>query len=191
MNNPLLQSLRTCYQHIRKNLPKNYQRKASHSICHTIENLDCFHKAKHIALYQALNGEIDLMQIWKIAQENGKTCYFPVVNDNLTLAFLPATSNTSFQTNRFGIAEPQGDQRHAIAPNMLDLILLPLVAFDEHGTRLGMGSGCYDRTLKDIQKPILIGVAYDFQKQCLIERKPWDVPLTATITQHKIYWSKA
>ena len=107
-----------------------------------------------------------------------------------TLSFLPVTYDTIFYKNRFGIAEPVVEDELAIMPEQLDIIFLPLVAFDEHGTRLGMGGGYYDRTLAHHRPTLLIGAAYEFQRQAWIEREAWDVPLAAIITEQTIYWSK-
>jgi 5-formyltetrahydrofolate cyclo-ligase len=79
----------------------------------------------------------------------------------------------------------------------LDLILLPLVAFDESGQRLGMGGGFFDRSLAFLawrqhwRKPHLIGLAYDFQKVAALPREPWDVPLDAVVTDQNVYVTPA
>ena len=72
---------------------------------------------------------------------------------------------------------------------------MPLVAFDPIGNRIGMGEGFYDRTLdnkklnNNKKKPILVGVAYDFQKQNHIQPDPWDIPLDIIFTESRIYHS--
>ncbi|HBP2722431.1 TPA: 5-formyltetrahydrofolate cyclo-ligase, partial [Pseudomonas aeruginosa] len=90
--------------------------------------------------------------------------------------------------NRFRISEPLADagrQRKAWA---LDLVLLPLVGFDEQGGRLGMGGGFYDRSLaylarrKNGHKPTLIGLAHECQKVDRLALASWDIPLAGTVT---------
>ncbi len=171
----------------RKKLTLADQMTASSSICARVLELAQYQQAKHIALYKAVNSEIDLRDLTRLP---GQTYYFPVMNPGNTLLFLPTTSDTAFVINRFGVAEPDVNRERAIMPEELDMILLPLVAFDEHGTRLGMGGGYYDRTLAHHRPPLLIGVAYEFQRQPFIEPAAWDVPLAAVITQKTIYWSK-
>ncbi|MFP9005247.1 5-formyltetrahydrofolate cyclo-ligase, partial [Pseudomonas aeruginosa] len=89
---------------------------------------------------------------------------------------------------RCRISEPLADagrQRKAWA---LDLVLLPLVGFDEQGGRLGMGGGFYDRSLaylarrKNGHKPTLIGLAHECQKVDRLALASWDIPLAGTVT---------
>lgn len=190
MNNPIHQAIRQTHLAIRKQLSTERQASLSHLICHRIRGLHAYRYAQRIALYHAINGEVDLEHIWRTAPLHGKYCYFPTVNKDGTLLFLPATPASQFYENEYGILEPQIEHHHAISPSELDLILMPLVAFDEFGTRIGMGKGYYDKTLSTARPPLLVGVAYDFQRYPFIEPQPWDVPLDAIITDQTIYWRK-
>jgi len=183
-------AIRSSCREIREKLPAIYQQKASSKICRRIRQLDQYRYAKRIAIYHACNGEVDLGELWRSAPMQGKFCYFPVMNNEKKLSFLPATPATSFIDNLHGIPEPDVDLSKAIAPCELDVIFMPLVAFDNNGTRLGMGGGYYDRTLAKEDHPLLIGVAYEFQRQAYIMPCEWDIPLTAVITQQAIYWCK-
>lgn len=184
-------ALRRTYQTVRKTLPQSYQQEASHQICARIQTFETYHTAKHIALYRAIRGEIILDDIYQSALSQGKHCYFPVLNNNQTLAFLPTTNTSHFSNNRFGIAEPALDRALARSIDQLDLIFIPLVAFDRYGTRLGMGKGYYDKTLACPQKPLLIGVAYEFQRRSYIAPEPWDIPLDLVFTEYRTYISKS
>lgn len=183
-------ALRKTCRSVRENLPPAYQQKISSQICNRIRQLKEYRYAKRIALYHAFKGEIDLSDLWRAAPMQGKFCYFPVLNADKTLAFLPATPATPFVNNKFGIPEPQVELSEQISPKELDLIFIPLVAFDNACTRLGMGSGYYDRTLAKQNHPLLIGVAYEFQHQIYLAPQEWDVPLTVVITEQAMYWSK-
>ena len=182
------QAIRQTCQQIRKKLTPAYQESASFNVCAHIRKLEQYRYAKRIALYQAVNGEIDLGLLWRSAPLQGKHCYFPALNDDATLSFLPATPSSTFHKNRLGIDEPHISQEQAAAPEQLDLIFIPLVSFDRHGTRLGMGSGYYDRTLSHCSSPLLVGVAYEFQRQSFIEPQAWDIPLNVIITERATYW---
>lgn len=184
------QALRLTCQQIRQNLSQNYQGKISNQICARIRTLEQYRYAKRIALYQAANGEIDLGSLWRSAPTQGKFCYFPALNDDYTLSFLPATPASSFHKNRYGIQEPAVEREHALKPEQLDLIFVPLVAVDPRGTRLGMGAGYYDRTFADCHLPLLVGVAYEFQRLSFIESQTWDISLNVVITERAIYWSE-
>ena len=89
--------------------------------------------------------------------------------------------------NLYGINEPALLLRGR-ALWALDVILLPAVAFDQEGFRLGMGGGYYDRTLADMarrpRRPRLVAVGYDFQRveKGVIPLAPWDQPVDLTVT---------
>lgn len=178
---------RTCRQ-IRENLSPVYQQKTSSKICQRLQSMEVYRYAKHIALYHASRGEVNLDLLWESAPMHGKFCYFPAITDDKTLLFLPATPVTPFEPNRYGIPEPAIDKQNAKDPDELDLIIMPLVAFDSKGTRLGMGGGYYDKTLANKKNTLLIGLAYEFQHTSYIEPQPWDVALDAVVTQRRIYW---
>src|SRR5690606_20410008 len=73
----------------------------------------------------------------------------------------------------------------------VQLVCMPLVAFDQQGNRLGMGGGFYDRTLAFMhqpgQQPALLGCAYDWQKTTALAAEPWDIPLSAIATDQRLY----
>lgn len=188
MTNQYKKAIRNTLKQVRANTSAHFRSVSSHQICNKIKSLEPYRKAKHIALYFAINGEIDLATLWKTAPLHGKHCYFPLVNEDLTLSFLPATPATRFITNRFGIQEPDVGLDMAIDPEDLDLIIMPMVGFDIQCMRLGMGSGSYDRTLANKTKATLFGVAYQFQRIDFINPQSWDVPLDAVITEKAIYW---
>ncbi|KTD56479.1 5-formyltetrahydrofolate cyclo-ligase [Legionella shakespearei] len=181
-------ALRNSIKQVRAKVTVPYRTTSSNQICNRIRTLDQYRHAKRIALYFAINGEVDLSNLWNSAPLHGKFCYFPALNDDATLSFLPATPKTPFKKNRYGILEPDVSFDLALPIEELDLIIMPLVAFDFRCTRMGMGAGYYDRTLQNRTNVALFGVAYQFQRVDYIEPQPWDIPLDAVITQKAIYW---
>ncbi|KTD53322.1 5-formyltetrahydrofolate cyclo-ligase [Legionella santicrucis] len=189
MTNSVKKALRDTMKQIRSKLTASYRLTASNQICTRIRSLEQYQDAQRIAFYFAAHGEIDLDELWKSASLQGKLCYFPVINeDNLTLSFLPATPDTPFKKNRYGINEPDVNHALAIPLEELNLALVPIVAFDVRCIRIGMGAGYYDRTFKNDEHCPLFGVAYQFQRVDYIVPEPWDIPLNAVITQRAIYW---
>ena len=97
------------------------------------------------------------------------------------------------QRNRFGIAEPRPNRARQRPLWALDLLLLPLVGFDEQGGRLGMGGGFYDRSLAYRQRrthllgPRLFGLAHECQKVACLPLASWDIPLHGVITAQRRY----
>jgi len=140
----------------------------------------------------ANDGEMELSALLRRALRYGKRCYLPVLRRN-RLTFAPYRSGDRLTPNRFGIPEPVLPAKGWAPAARLDLILMPLVAFDARGNRLGMGAGFYDRTLGFLnlrrrwRRPRLIGVAYDFQRAPDITPAPWDVALDLIVTEKNIY----
>lgn len=154
-----------------------------------------FRAGKRIAAYLTNDGEIDPQPILARATRLGKRCYLPVLSPAFhdRLWFAPLQPDTRLARNRFGIPEPIAHPCDLLDARDLDVIFLPLVAFDARGHRLGMGGGFYDRSLAFLRlrtnwrKPRLIGLAYDFQRVDALAAQPWDVPLHAAATDRTIY----
>ncbi|MGN1280437.1 MAG: 5-formyltetrahydrofolate cyclo-ligase [Succinivibrio sp.] len=85
--------------------------------------------------------------------------------------------------NRFHILEPENISDNLLSPDKFEALIVPLVAFDQKGNRLGMGGGYYDRMLKKVSaRCLIIGVAYDFQELENVPVEKWDMPLHEIIT---------
>ncbi len=153
--------------------------------------------SRHIAFYLPNDGELDPLPLMQRAWAKRKTCYLPVLSalPSRRLWFAPYHEGDTLVYNRYGILEPDVPVSELASAWMLDLIMVPLVAFDGQGNRLGMGGGFYDRTLAFLkyrrcwQSPRLFGLAYDFQKVAHIQAEPWDVPLQGVITEAGLYLS--
>lgn len=143
-------------------------------------------RARRIAVYLAFDGEPDLSRLIAIAHRQGKLLYVPTLRGD-TMTFMRLPPNPSFGTNFFGILEPE--TREPIDARRLDLVLTPLVACDEAGTRIGVGRGYYDRCFAFLRerrawiRPKLAGVAYELQRLPIVQRQPWDIPLWGLITE--------
>ena len=154
-----------------------------------------YRQAKHIAFYSAFDGEVDITPLLLHAYNNGKHCYLPVI-PNLAgqrMHFVPYLNNALEKTNRYGIREPIY-KAHTIFPRAkLDLVLMPLVGFDQSGQRLGMGGGFYDRCFefrrfrRHWRKPTLLGVAFELQKVDSLVSELWDVTMDACVAETDWY----
>jgi len=180
----------------RRSLSTEQIQTASYDLASRLAHSRQFQTSQHIAFYLANDSEIDPGYLLTMAWDHGKTCYLPVLGLRNTrrLWFLPFERNTPLLNNRFGIPEPVHSRRaRLLKPVRLDLVFMPLVAFDLQGNRLGMGGGFYDRTLAFLrtrqywQKPRLIGLAYDFQQIDKLPHASWDVPLHAIATNSGLY----
>jgi len=185
---PLRQQLRAQ----RQRLPVAKQRQAALAVADHLADWPPFVAARRIAGYWACHGELDPLPLLERAWHTGKTAYLPVLADSppQSLRFAPYRPETPLRPNRFRILEPEVSPADELKPTDLDLILMPLVAFDPTGTRLGMGGGFYDRSFAflldpDYQghRPWLIGLGYAFQQVAVLSRQSWDVPLDAVVTE--------
>lgn len=188
--------LRQSCRKMRRALSEAERELAARRLFSQFLNLPFLNDIQHIAAYIAFDGEIDPGLIVQWCWENQKQCYLPRLvseNQQKTLQFLLYTKNKILKLNKFNIPEPEfknTDGREEISeikePDQLDLILLPLVAFDESGHRLGMGKGYYDATLWGIKKPFLFGLGYDFQCVENIIPHDKDVDLDGILTDQKM-----
>jgi 5-formyltetrahydrofolate cyclo-ligase len=147
--------------------------------------------ANNIAHYMPTDGEIDPKFIIDCEPFRNKNFFLPVLNlEEKSLHFYPHTPNEILMKNKYNILEPSIENKKAIDWKNLDIVLVPLVGFDKNGNRLGRGQGYYDRTFAerlDAKKPLLIGLAYEFQKIDRIEPQDWDIPMDMIVTENDIY----
>ena len=121
--------------------------------------------AKRIALYRAKDGEVPCDGLAKAFMKQGKICCFPrIEGDTMVFCDCASLEDGIFEDGAFGIKEPV-KSIDSVDPATIDIVVLPAVAYNEEGTRLGQGKGFYDRFYSGLSdpKPLLIGVCYDFQ----------------------------
>ena len=166
---------------------------ANQAICTAIESLVGETNARRITAFLAFDGEPNIAPALSRLHAAGVTVCLPVVpsdRSDTSLTFLPwsgatnPVSSASMQRNSMGIQEPTHGEPVALAD--VDIVLMPLVAWDRSGGRLGMGAGYYDRALaalRDHDRPMRVGIALDEQRAEQLPMDDWDVPLHAIITQ--------
>ena len=187
--------LRSSIRRRRLQLPAAQQRQHASLVSKNLSRLRHFQKARRIALYLSANGELDPSPIAKISRRASKQLYLPVLHPfrHGRLFFCEWREHALLQPNRFGILEPGCHGNARMPLRSLDLILVPLVAFDANGQRVGMGGGFYDRTLGKARinstwkRPYLIGIAHELQRVPAIAVQPWDVQLDAVVTEARVY----
>lgn len=176
---------------LRRQLTDREQKSHSEAVARHFVGSSLFLRCRRIALYLATDGELNPEQLLQRARTNGKIIYLPVLRPGTSnsLLFSEFHPRERLINNRFGIPEPSIKKHKPASAWGLDIVLLPLVAFDNSGNRLGMGGGYYDRTLSYLtqrnhwRKPTLIGLAHECQRVSCVERKPWDIPLHGIITE--------
>lgn len=149
-----------------------------------LESIEAFIKAQHILFYHSLPDElptIEFLDKWS----DIKQIYLPRVNgDNLDIL---AYNKDKLESGAFDIEEPSGDE--IVESSIIDIIIVPAVAFDANCNRLGRGKGFYDRLLKN-STALKIGVGYDFQLIVEIPVEPHDVAMDIVITPNNLIVNK-
>lgn len=164
------------------------RQQAAEKILTHLSGCDVFDQADHIACYYAVNGEVATQPIINHILHKKQSCYLPCLSDNNheNLIFAQFDQNTALIGNRYQIPEPDLSRTKPFPAEQLHCVLVPLVAFDDQGNRLGMGAGYYDRTFafnKTHEKSVpLIGLAYDFQYVENFLVNEWDIPLAGVVT---------
>lgn len=175
----------------RKSLNPQQRMSAAQGLRRVLDTLPLFHKAHHIGGYWACQGEVPLNLALAGIQQREQHYWLPRVQPQRQLEFAQWRSGDAVAANRFGIPEPDADAK-IISANNLDLILLPLLAFDAAGNRLGTGGGYYDTTLAFLRsvprpaKPFLIGIGYALQHVEQLAAQEWDVPLDMIATEQQL-----
>jgi 5-formyltetrahydrofolate cyclo-ligase len=154
-----------------------------------------FRPSMRVAVYLAYGHEASCDSLIELAHARGCTVYVPrVVSYRYRrMVFVPHKLDAKLTANKYGIAEPAKQNIASTPIRRLDLVVLPVVAVDQQGYRLGSGAGFYDRALHHLRqgrrwrRPKLLALAYDVQ---CIERLPshrWDVPVDAILTEKRLY----
>jgi 5-formyltetrahydrofolate cyclo-ligase len=136
--------------------------------------------------YWAIGGEVLLHRVQATLPDTLGWC-LPLLHGDQRLRFARWSTGDALNPNRFGIPEPVAPNTAQLLPEEMSVVLLPLLAFDGHGQRLGMGGGWYDRSFAFRRqrpgRPWLVGVAYGWQRVPAVVAEDWDVPLDAVVTE--------
>lgn len=185
-------SIRQYMRQQRNALSPQQQLQAAQKMSAILLKQPWFQRANHIAAYLANDGEMDPIVVCEKAKYRDKRLYLPSIQGQRKGLMGFYSDSGPKVKNKFGIMEPNSKLCSSINAKKLDVVLLPLVAFDNKGGRLGMGGGYYDRTFEflrsaQLKKPKLIGLAHELQRVESLPLESWDIPLDAIITDKGIY----
>lgn len=180
----------------RANLTQQQQTQRSAKAVQHIQRSAAFRSARNIAIYLPVRGETDPVTLRRFTNPR-QQFYLPVLSPYKPhgLVFVRWDKHTRFKNNRFNIPEPLIRRNQIKSARSLDLVIMPLLAFDMAGSRLGMGGGFYDRSFafkrqvrsrSYARRPHLAGIAYQFQQAEKLERQSWDIPLDSISTENGI-----
>jgi 5-formyltetrahydrofolate cyclo-ligase len=172
----------------RRALPVGEQSRFSADVCRRLIASAAFAGARRVVAYAAVDGEVDPRGAVRDALHRGIRVHYPRWTES-GLQFLQ-DEGTGLVPGRGGIPEPEGGA--PVSPETPGLVfLVPGVAFDENGRRLGRGAGCYDRALAEYPDALRIGLAYEFQLVPSLPEEPWDIRMHAIATEARMLWTGA
>ena len=175
-------ALREALRERRKQLDPAVIEAAGRAVWEQLRRFDPYETAPALIAYLASENEIPAA--WAICDSARaqRTVYLPNSAHN---GFVRWSPGEPLRLGRGGIWEPLSDVRLAAGTSAVALI--PVVGWDEQGTRLGRGGGFYDRVFAQGPAAIVrVGLAYEFQRRPHLPRDPWDVPLQYVITEQRL-----
>ncbi len=127
-------------------------------------DLKIYKDAHSVAIYSDFKGEVQTGLILKQGINDGKVILMPRLSrKNFSMSFFSILSEQNLGKNREGFKEPVFEQGQKFENSEIDLVVVPGVAFDVKGQRVGLGKGYYDRALKEISRDKIVAIAYEFQ----------------------------
>jgi 5-formyltetrahydrofolate cyclo-ligase len=175
---------------LRRGLPAAERLTRSRLIWDRVARLACYQRADLVLAYMAFDHEVLTDGLIRQAMASGKHIVLPIVQaDRQQLALYAVEDfDRDLAPGYRGILEPRPRRARAVAPEALDLALVPGVAFDMWGGRLGFGAGFYDRLLGRLGEVPKLGMAFDFQVIPRLPQQPHDVTLDAVVTDSRVIW---
>ncbi|MDL2225333.1 5-formyltetrahydrofolate cyclo-ligase [Eubacteriales bacterium OttesenSCG-928-M02] len=175
---------RAYYAQIRERLNKADLERNSRILVNMLYSLPLVREAKRVMLYAAKGGEVDILPLIPLLEDEGIQCYIPSTRtEHIVVARYDGRMK---MVNRvLGIREPE--EVIPLEPAALDVILAPGVAFDDRGGRLGQGGGYYDRLFAETDA-LRVGICHEVQITERVPREEWDIPMDLTLTEEGVLY---
>jgi 5-formyltetrahydrofolate cyclo-ligase len=159
---------------VRRSVAPEVRRRWSAAICASVCGSPAFDRALHLVAYAPIGAEVDPSDAAVAALQTGRRLYYPVGVDEVAIRESRRAGG--------GAAGPVPDGQELAAAADRILFLVPGVAFDMNGNRLGRGRGWYDRVLARFGQARRVGLAFDLQIVADVPHETWDVPMDAVVT---------
>lgn len=183
----LKKDLRLKYTSLRKDISPQALLNSSLTIANKLLELPIWHGNNyHIFLPISSKNEVDTSFILSILHGKDKNIILPKITDEHTLEHILLTDNTKLAVNSWGVPEPvEGIE---IMASKIDVVFMPLLAFDTNGNRVGYGKGFYDSFLSQCKKDVIkVGLSTFKAEDEIIDVSEHDIPLDFCVTQENIY----
>lgn len=158
------------------------------TIAQRLFELDTFKKSKTVLCFLSLPHEVQTDAMIQEFFRLGKKVFVPLVHDrrgDMQVARIPSL-DIKFVFGNYGVREPAPEAREIVSPSCVDCVIVPGLAFDIYGNRIGYGGGYYDNLLKELSGDVIrIGIGYDFQILDLAPHSDLDRPVQFIVTETK------
>jgi len=175
------QQIRQRMRSVRRVLPQEACERRSAALCERVLQLPELARAGVVVGYFASRKEADPGALLSALHSEGKRIGLPRVLNDGGLSLLRYAPGDALEPNAFDILEPPA-AAEPIAPGAVDLILVPALAVDERGQRIGYGAGYYDRLLPRMPRAFKVAIVYDFQLLAELPDTEGDVPVACVVT---------
>jgi 5-formyltetrahydrofolate cyclo-ligase len=185
------QYIRQSIRAARRGLSEAERLARSRRVWEHVAALACYQQARVVLGYMAFDHEVLTDGLMQWAMASGKQLVLPMVLGNRQdmALYVIEDLERDMAPGYAGILEPRPQRTRAVAPETLELALIPGVAFDLRGGRLGFGAGYYDRLLSRLPRAIpMVGLAFDFQVIPRLPLQPHDMLLDAIVTESRVIW---
>lgn len=177
-------SLRNRMRAVREALPMTACDARSAKITQRLRSLEEFRQATTILAFASIRNEVRTRPSMEAAWESAKRVALPrLIEDELRLHVIDA--QTVLVEGPFSVPEPPGTTE-LIPPNEVDFVLVPALAVDPRGYRIGYGGGHYDRLLPRLEQACTCVLAYDFQLISEVPELPFDVAVDLVVTDERV-----
>lgn len=176
--------MRKIFLEARRGMSEEERQAASKVIAGRIAGMPEYQKASTVLIYRALWDETDMGPLTEHPGSAGKRFAYPrCVSDTEMVIMIPGR----WRRGRYGIMEPEPSVFGEVAPEDVDFVVCPGIAFDSGRVRLGAGGGYYDRFLPKCVNATVIMAAYEIQRAAAIPREDTDIIMERIVTEKGIY----
>ncbi|HET7854410.1 MAG TPA: 5-formyltetrahydrofolate cyclo-ligase [Candidatus Methylomirabilis sp.] len=179
-------AVRTQMRRLREGLAPADREERSRRIAERLRRLEAFWRARRVLFYAADGGEVETLPLLERWIEGGRKVILPRVEGE-TMILVEVDGLKDLAPGYGGLLEPRSDRGRVVPWEEVEVALVPGLAFDLEGNRLGRGGGHYDRTLACIGPKVLkIGLAFDFQVVDRLPVEARDVPVDCVVTESRM-----
>ena len=181
--------VRRLYRRHRQALDRDYRRTASRAIVERLMAWNVLRQAGLAMTYLSFGDEVDTFPLVRRLFTAGKSVAVPYIHQGTTnlIAARIGDLEHDLQTGPLGILEPTPDHLRPLDPKAVEVHVVPGIAFDEMGFRIGYGKGYYDRfLLRRSPKSVTVGAAFDVQVTERVPHDLWDIPLDFIATESQL-----